>query len=252
MPRPGAQLATRSRLSGLTSTRTSPKPAAASQASTSVAGAAARDAAAEKGMIGRQVGGQRPQVDDVGDREAPARLQHPERLLEHLRLVGHQVDHAVGQDHVRRIVGDRQIFKFSQAEGDVEGADLDGIGPRLGQHLMRHVDTDDVALGADLAGREQAVEAGAAAEVDNRLTRTQGGDRLRVAAAEAEIGAIRHRGQIVGGIAHLLRLAFGRGGIGRAAARRRAIGDGAGSDATVAGADHVLDLSGVHRCVGHG
>src|SRR5262245_64533051 len=45
--------------------------------------------------------------DDVGDREAPARLEHAKGFGEHPVLVGGQVDHAVRDDDVDRAVQQR-------------------------------------------------------------------------------------------------------------------------------------------------
>ena len=64
-------------------------------------------------------GRQRRDVDDVGDRQPAARLQHAERLAEHLRLVRHQVDHAVREDDVGGVVGDRQMLELAEAELDI-------------------------------------------------------------------------------------------------------------------------------------
>ena len=77
-----------------------------------------------------------------------------------------------------------------------------GVVARLAQHLVGHVDADHAALGPDLPRGEQAVEAGAAAEIDQHLARLQRGDRLGIAAAEAEIGALRHGVQLRLGVAH--------------------------------------------------
>ena len=87
MPRPGAQVLISSRLSGFGVTRTSTKPASASQVSISLDRRGAGDAAAQQRRVGLQLGRQRRGVDDIRDREPAARLQHAERLAEHLRLV---------------------------------------------------------------------------------------------------------------------------------------------------------------------
>jgi hypothetical protein len=55
---------------------------------------------------------------------------------------------------------------------------------------MGHIDADDMPCGTDLLCRQETVEAGTTAEIDDSLARLHGGDRLRVAAAEPEIGAI--------------------------------------------------------------
>jgi hypothetical protein len=73
-------------------------------------------------------------------------------------------------------------------------------------HLGRHVDADHFAGRADRARREEAIEATACAEIEHGLARTQGRDRLWVAAAEAHVGALGQRGQLVGRIAEHARL----------------------------------------------
>ena len=157
-----------------------------------VPGRGAGDTAAEQRLVGGEFRRQRPDVHHVGDGEASARFQHAESLAEHLRLVGHQVDHAVGDDHVAGGIRDRQVLEFAQAELDIGRAYACGVVSGLGQHLVGHVDADHAALRPDLPGGEQAVEAGAAAEIDQHLAGAQGRDRLGIAAAEAEIGAVRH------------------------------------------------------------
>ena len=69
-----------------------------------------------------------------------------------------------------------------------------------------HVDADHVALGSHLTRGEETVEPGAAAEVDHRFSWPQRGDRLRIAATQAEIGAVRDRRQF--GVGVTMRRAF--------------------------------------------
>ena len=154
------------------------------------------------------------------------------------------------------------MLDLTQAEFHVRGTDLGGVLARAAQHLVRHVNADHPAPGAHLRGREQTVEAGAAAQIDHGLAGLQGGDGLRIAAAKAEIGALRHGGEVLRRIAHPRGLADCIGGRRRAAAggrrgrtagrglhRRAAIRHRAGRDAAVAGANHFLDLGLVHARV---
>src|SRR5262249_16048435 len=104
------------------------------------------------------------------------------------------------------------------------GPDPLGVGPRLGKHLVRHVDPDHSAAGPDLLGGEEAIDTRAAAEIDHDLARTHGGERLRVAAAKPEIGALRQGSELRLGIAHITgRLLRGAG----RAASRATLGDAA-------------------------
>ena len=57
--------------------------------------------------------------DDVADREAPAGPQHPGRLAEDRGLVAGEVDHAVGDDHVDRVVRERHLLDRPLQELDV-------------------------------------------------------------------------------------------------------------------------------------
>ena len=57
--------------------------------------------------------------DHVGDGEAAARLQHAERLAQHAVLVGREVDDAVRDDDVDRVVGQRDVLDLALQELDV-------------------------------------------------------------------------------------------------------------------------------------
>ena len=108
-------------------------------------------------------------------------------------MSGYEIDDAVREDHVRGVVGDRQLLELAQTKLDIAGANLGRVFASLFQHLMRHVDADYLAGLADLAGCEKAIEAGAAAEINHGLARLESGDGLRIAAAKTEIGAIGRR-----------------------------------------------------------
>ena len=203
MPRPAAQVATYSRLSGFTWMLISDEAGRLEPVLDRTGRRRPGDAAAQQRLVGGEIGRQRADVHHIGDRQPPTRLQHAERLAEHLRLVRHQVDHAVGDDHVARPVGDRQMLEFAQPELDIARADARRIVARLGQHLVGHVDADHPALGSDLPGGEQAVEAGTAAEIDQHLTRSQSSDRLGIAAAQTEVRTLRDSLQFLIGVAHL-------------------------------------------------
>jgi hypothetical protein len=50
-------------------------------------------------------------------------FEHTKSFAKHLLLVGDQIDHAVRDHDVGRVVGDRQVLEFAQAEFDVRRAD---------------------------------------------------------------------------------------------------------------------------------
>ena len=66
---------------------------------------------------------------------------------------------------------------------------------------MRHIDTDHPPRRADLARRQQAIEAGTAAEIHDNLAGLHRRNGERIAAAKAEIGALRHGREFLIGIA---------------------------------------------------
>jgi hypothetical protein len=84
---------------------------------------------------------------------------------------------------VGRVIRNRQMLQLAKAKFDVPDADLGRVLPRLLEHLMGHVDANDMARGTDLPGRKKAIKAGAAAEVDDDLARLQIGNGLGIAAA---------------------------------------------------------------------
>ena len=133
----------------------------------------------------------------------PPGLQHAERLAEDLGLVGDEVDDAVADDRVHGRVGDRQVLDLAEPELDVVEPALAAFRARALDHLGRHVDADDAAAWARRARGEEAVDAAAAAEVEHGLARLQREQRERVAAAEAEVGALGDRGEVVGVVAEL-------------------------------------------------
>jgi hypothetical protein len=70
-------------------------------------------------------------------------------------------------------------------------------------HLRRHVHADDVAGRTDLLSGEEGVESRATLEVEDAFARSEASDHLRIAAAQTEVGAFRHGGEVGVGIAEL-------------------------------------------------
>ena len=122
---------------------------------------------------------------DIGDAQPSAGPEHPESLGEDARLVGGQVNHAVGDDDVDLLVRQRDVFNVAVQEPDVGDPRLNGVGAGEGQHVAARVQTVGDAVRCDPASGEQYVEAAAGAEVQNGLARLEVGHGHRVAAAEA-------------------------------------------------------------------
>src|SRR5438094_333930 len=103
------------------------------------------------------------------------------------------------------------MFEFAEAELDVRRTDFRSVLPRLGEHLVGHVDADDVPGQPDLLCGEKAVEACAAAQIEHDLTRLYCRYRLRIAAAKTEIGTVRDGGKFGFRVAHVSGLIVIRG-----------------------------------------
>ncbi len=95
--------------------------------------------------------------------------EHAEAFGEDRGLVAGQVDHAVGDDHVDRVAGQRDRFDVPFDELGVGGAGLGGVVPGEIQHLLGHVQAVGLTGGADPAGGQQHVDAAAGAQVEDRL-----------------------------------------------------------------------------------
>src|SRR5579885_1901834 len=133
--------------------------------------------------VPQRLGWHGPAVGDFRELEHTARAQDPADLLEHCLLVGAQVDHTVGDHRVGPAVLDRDRFGEAFTELDMSEPERLRGGPRLGQHLGRHVYPDDLSAVADLAGGDEAVEPGAGADIDNTLANLEDAERERVAHA---------------------------------------------------------------------
>lgn len=99
---------------------------------------------------------------------------------------------------------------------------------------------------ADLAGGQEAVEARAAAQVEHDLTRLKTGDRLRIAAPEPEVRALRNGDEILRGVPELKGQKLGCLGAWCAARGVAAAGRGFG-DLAVVLADGFTDLVAIGR-----
>ena len=122
---------------------------------------------------------------DVADPDPSARPEHAPHLLEHLGLVGGQVDHAVRDDHVDARVGQRDVLDVALEELDVLGARVGGVAPGEVEHLVGHVEAVRVPGRPHAPGRQQHVDPPARTQVEHGLALAQLGDRGGVPAPEA-------------------------------------------------------------------
>src|SRR6266540_5030473 len=126
----------------------------------------------------------RPQVDiaegllgdwtleaNVSDRHPATWPKHSEDLAIDADLVRAEVDHTVGDDHIRPTVFDRQVLDQPLAEFDVVEMKLACHGPTSVELLGSHVDADHAALCADPERRKDTVHSGTRAQIDHPLIR---------------------------------------------------------------------------------
>jgi len=110
--------------------------------------------------------------EDVEERQATARPQHPSQLGEQPRFVGDVHRHVLGPGHVERRILEREVEGVAPAELDPVGlADAPGeVGGHVDQ-LLGEVDADHVAT--EGAGEEPSRTAQPRAHVDHPIL---GGD----------------------------------------------------------------------------
>jgi hypothetical protein len=87
----------------------------------------ANHAPADQRPISGEIGRERGRVHHIRDCQPAARLQHPECFAEHLGLVRDEVDDAVRENDICRVIRDRKMFDFAEAKLHVMGANL-GLG----------------------------------------------------------------------------------------------------------------------------
>src|SRR4051794_28052277 len=128
-------------------------------------------------------------ADDVGDREPAAVAQGPRGGAEGLRLVGDEVDDAVGDHGVEAPGLGRRLLDVALEERDVAVAVAVAQRACLGELLTGHVDADDRAGRADEMPGDEGVGAGAGAEVEDTIAGRQLGEVEHV--ADAGVGVHR-------------------------------------------------------------
>jgi hypothetical protein len=90
-----------------------------------------------------------------------AGLQHTKSLSQHAILVRRKVDHAIGNNHVDRIVWQGDMFDFALEELDILRASFAFVLIGQGEHLVRHIETVCLAGGANPLRGKQHIDAAA-------------------------------------------------------------------------------------------
>ncbi len=135
-------------------------------------------------MLSRTAAGTSPRTttSDTASRPPGFSTRNASRSTRSLSAL--QVDHAVRNDDVHRLVRKRDVLDFALQELDVLRPRLPLILARQGQHLVRHVQTVGLARRTHAPRRQQHVDAAARAQVQHHLAGLQLGQRRWIAAAQ--------------------------------------------------------------------
>jgi hypothetical protein len=128
--------------------------------------------------------------NDVRDCESASGPERSRGFLEHLLFVRREVYHAVRDDDIYRLIGDREVFDLTETELYVRRFILLDVLSGLFDHFRRHIDADDVSGVANFLRGEEAIEACAGAEIQNGLARLQRGDCVRISTAESQVCSV--------------------------------------------------------------
>ena len=141
----------------------------------------------QSSMLLANFGGNVAADDDIGDGETSAGFENAEGLAQDAIFVGGEIDDAIGDDDVDRVVGQGNVFDFALEEFDVFDAGFALVLAGQREHLIGHVEAVGFAGGADAAGGEQDVDAAAGAEVEDRFAGVQFGQGGGVAAVRGRL-----------------------------------------------------------------
>lgn len=105
--------------------------------------------------------------DNVGKVEFPAWFKHPEYLRKTSLLVWGEVDRSVGDDHIEKVAGKRDVFPVNLADLKVCHAGLPEIVRGPDDHIFRQIDAADQPAWADRIAGDKHVKTCPAAEIQH-------------------------------------------------------------------------------------
>src|SRR5258708_4309230 len=126
--------------------------------------------------------------DDIGDAEMSSGFEDAEHFLDDAVFVGDEVEDAIADDDVGDVGGDGHFFDVALPEFYVVVAELFGVGAGFVDHGGGEVDADDFAGVSGFGPGDEAVVAGAGAQVDDDVAFFDFGELGGEAAAEAQVG----------------------------------------------------------------
>src|ERR1035438_3278061 len=122
--------------------------------------------------------------DDVGDRKKSAVLEDAERLSQDDVLIGSEIDDAVGDDDIDRLVWERDIFDSAEEELSVLHSCFHLVRSSKLNHFRCHIKSVDPACWPDATRGEEHVNTTARTEVEDDLTGQQCRECGWIAAAQ--------------------------------------------------------------------
>src|ERR1022692_4662346 len=111
--------------------------------------------------------------DDIGDRKKSAVLEDAERFSQDDVLIGREVDDAVRNDDIDRLIRERNIFDSAKEELDVLHTGFHLVLSSKLNHFRCHIKSVDLARWPDATRGEEHVNATARTEVEDDLTGQQ-------------------------------------------------------------------------------
>lgn len=73
-------------------------------------------------------------------------------------FIGREIDHAIGNEHVGKIIRHRERLDFSQPKFHIGIISFAGIVPGFFDHRCGHVYANHFIRGSDFLGSEEAIE----------------------------------------------------------------------------------------------
>src|ERR1019366_6979790 len=125
-----------------------------------------------------------PLKDDVGDRKKSAVLEDAERFSQDDVLIGSEVDDAVRNDDIDRLIRERNIFDSAEEELSVLHAGFQLVLSSKLNHFRCHIKSVDLASWPDATRGEEHVNTTARTEVEDDLTGQQRRECGWIAAAQ--------------------------------------------------------------------
>src|SRR6266853_207072 len=104
--------------------------------------------------------------DEFRSKDTSAGSHNPGELSEYLTAGGVLVEDSVDQGHVNRRLRQRKLFRIATAKRDTSSVCGGGL-PGAREHRAAEVDPEHVSGRSDQPGRDQAVEACPASEVEH-------------------------------------------------------------------------------------